>query len=58
MVQRALPEGVLEAGGRASGFVYFEPLDRDARTLTLAVQIVDAASGAVLGTAQIPFVAH
>lgn len=58
MVQRALPEGVLEAGGRASGFVYFEPLDRDARTLTLAVQIVDASSGTVLGTARIPFVAH
>src|SRR4029077_16065662 len=45
MVQRALPQGVLGAGGRASGFVYFEPLDRDARTLTLIVDIIDANSG-------------
>ncbi|MDB4874391.1 MAG: hypothetical protein JWM41_837 [Gemmatimonadetes bacterium] len=57
MVQRALPEGVLSPGGRASGFVYFEALHRDAKTLTLAVDVIDANTGAVLGTAQIPFVA-
>jgi len=37
-------------------FVYFESLDRDARTLTLTVEIVDAESNASLGTAKIPFV--
>jgi hypothetical protein len=58
MVQRALPEGVLEAGGRAQGFVYFEALDRDAGMLTLSVDIIDAHSGAVAGTARIPFRAH
>jgi hypothetical protein len=57
MVQRALPEGVLAPGGRAMGFVYFEALHRDAKTLTLAIDIVDASTGAVLGTARIPFVA-
>jgi hypothetical protein len=55
MVQRALPEGVLSPGGTVSGFVYFESLDRDARTLTLAVEIVDAETNASLGTARIPF---
>ena len=58
MVQRALPEGVLQAGGRAEGFVYFEALDRDAGTLTLNVDIVDAHSGETVGTARIPFRAH
>jgi len=58
MVQRALPEGVLSPGGRASGFVYFEPLDRDARTLTLAVDVINANNGARLGVVRIPFRAH
>jgi hypothetical protein len=56
MVQRALPEGVISAGGRAEGFVYFEAFHRGAKMLTLHVDIVDAVSGALLGTAQIPFV--
>jgi hypothetical protein len=58
MVQRALPEGVLEAGGRAGGFVYFEALHRDAQTLTLSVDVVDAATNAPVGTARIPFIAR
>ena len=56
MVQRALPEGVISPGGRAEGFVYFESFHRDTKTLTLNVDIVDATSGNLLGTAQIPFV--
>jgi hypothetical protein len=48
--------GVLEAGGRAAGFVYFEALHKDARSLTLSVDIVDAGSKASVGTANIPFV--
>ncbi len=55
MVQRALPEGVISTGGHAEGFVYFEAFHRGAKMLTLNVDIVDAVSGAVLGTAQIPF---
>lgn len=58
MVQRALPEGVLSPAGSASGFVYFEPLDRDAKMVTLTVDIVNAETSAVLGTASIPFVAQ
>jgi len=55
MVQRALPEGVLSPKGHAEGFVYFEALHRDARTLTLAVNLIDAESGAAIGTAEIAF---
>ena len=57
MVQRALPEGVIAPGGHAGGFVYFEAFHRGAKTLTLNVDVVDAVTGAVLGTAQIPFMA-
>jgi hypothetical protein len=56
MVQRALPEGVLQPGGTAMGFVYFQRLDRDARTLTLDVDLADAQTGASIGSARIPFV--
>ncbi|HTE46103.1 MAG TPA: hypothetical protein VK636_12705 [Gemmatimonadaceae bacterium] len=58
MVQRALPEGVLSPGGHATGFVYFEALHRDAKTLTLTVDIVDASTGELVNTAHIPFVAN
>jgi len=57
MVQRALPEGVISPSGRAEGFVYFEAFKRGAKMLTLNVDVVDAVTGAVLGTAQIPFMA-
>ncbi|MDB4917137.1 MAG: hypothetical protein JWM95_4781 [Gemmatimonadetes bacterium] len=56
MVQRALPEGVLAPGGRAMGFVYFEAMDKDARTVTLAVRLTDAQTNSSIGTASIPFV--
>jgi len=58
MIQRALPEGVIEPGGHAMGFIYFQQLDRDAGTLTLTFDVVDGRSGASPGTIRIPFVAH
>jgi hypothetical protein len=57
MVQRALPEGVLAPGGRASGFIYFEALHRDARVVTLAIDVVNPATRAAVGVVRIPFVA-
>lgn len=57
MVSRALPEGPLPAGATAGGFVYFKSFRRGERLLTLRVDIIDAASSAVLGTVTIPFVA-
>src|SRR5262249_4180132 len=56
MVQRALPEGVLSPGGKAGGFVYFQALHPDARSLTLSVEMVDAVTGETLATTRIPFV--
>jgi len=58
MVQRALPEGVLSPGGTAAGFVYFEALDRDAGTVTLSFDVVDAQTDTAVGTARVPFVAR
>jgi hypothetical protein len=56
MVQRALPEGVLEPGGKVSGFVYFEHVDEDIPRFDFKFEIVDADSNRPVGTASIPFV--
>ncbi len=58
MLQRALNEGAIEPGGAAGGFVYFKKIRRGEQILTLHVDIIDQASGNVVGTAKIPFVAH
>lgn len=58
MVQRALPEGVINPGATAGGFVYFKAFHRGERVFTLRADIVDEASGAVLGTVRIPFLAN
>ncbi len=55
MIARALPEGVLEPGGSVDGLLYFEgisPLDDHA---TLVAELVNAESGAVMGTVRVPF---
>jgi hypothetical protein len=49
-----LPEGVLQPGGRASGYVYFQrATDRSSRLL-LTWQGADGNTGAPLGTAPLP----
>ena len=55
MVQKALPEGVVEPGGRVSGFLYFEEV-RDVERASFAAQLVDAGTGQRFGTIRIPFV--
>jgi hypothetical protein len=42
MVQKALPEGVLEPGGRITGFVYFETGNFDPDRGTFAADLIDA----------------
>jgi len=54
VVQKALPEGVLEPGGRITGFLYFENL-HDAQTAHFTADFVDASSGARFGRIDIPF---
>lgn len=57
----AVPEGVIEPDGQLSGFLYFRPVDPDARSLTFRATVVavhDGASttgGRVLGEAVLPF---
>lgn len=55
MLERALPEGVLEPGGTVSGFLYFQQVAREA-AVTLEVQLVDAETQAPFGVARLPFV--
>lgn len=42
MVQKALPEGVLEPGGRITGFLYFETANFDPDRGTFAADLIDA----------------
>ena len=58
MLQRALPEGAIQPGGTAGGFVYFKRFRRGEQVLTLRVNIVDETSGEIVGTAKIPFVTN
>ncbi len=57
MVEKALPEGVLESGGTVSGYLYFNDVDRE-RAVTFDAEVVNAETGASLGTVRIPFTAH
>ena len=54
MVQKALPEGVLEPGGRITGFLYFQGLDH-ARTVRLVADFVNAKNDEKFGGISIPF---
>jgi hypothetical protein len=54
MVQRALPEGVLEPAGRITGFLYFEGLE-SSNTVRFVVDLVDASTGTTFGSITIPF---
>lgn len=55
MVQKALPEGVLEAGGKVTGFLYFEDIDvGDDDTATFTTDLVNASTGETVGAIRIP----
>ena len=56
MLSRALPEGVIDPGGRVDGFVYFEKIDGDPKRAMLQARITDAATERELEQATIPFV--
>lgn len=57
MVQFALPQQTLEPGGRISGFLYFDRVDRPASRIDLTFDLVDARTGERFGAVGIPFVA-
>lgn len=52
----ALPEGVLEPGGRVEGWIYFERLPDEVRQAQLRVDLDDARTGRTLNEVRVPFV--
>lgn len=57
MVRRALPEGVLEPGGKITGYLFFEHIGDDARRARLHFDLVGAVSEGELGSLDVPLVA-
>ncbi|MFP2933576.1 hypothetical protein ACLESO_52235 [Pyxidicoccus sp. 3LG] len=55
MLQKALPEGTLQAGGHVQGFLYFPNVSRRERQVVLQARLFDADTGEALGTLDIPF---
>lgn len=53
MLQQALPEGVLQPGGSAAGFLYFNHLRQPGPT-TFFAQLVQADTRALIGVARVP----
>jgi hypothetical protein len=56
MLQRALPEGRIEAGGSVEGFLYFEKVSPEAKHVELRMDIHNAERGRGMGTLEIPFI--
>jgi len=54
MLEEALPEGVVEDGGRIAGFIFFQQTGKESQ-VQLQFQAHDAKSGQVLGTGSVPF---
>lgn len=55
MLQRALPEGVLETGGVVSGFVYFPGIGANVNQVNVRADLMNAETGQRLTTLAIPF---
>lgn len=53
---RALPEGVVGAGGEVEGFIYFEHVGADMPRVEFRGELVNADTGRAVGTVTIPFV--
>lgn len=56
MLEEALPEGVVEDGGRVAGFIYFQQTTSKESQVQLQFEVHDAKTGEVLGTGSVPFV--
>ncbi|MCD6680992.1 MAG: hypothetical protein LT102_10120 [Burkholderiaceae bacterium] len=55
MLQRAMPEGVLQPGGQVTGFVYFPGVDDDIEQVRLRVDLAAADDGKRHARLMIPF---
>ena len=56
MVREVLPEGVIDPGGRVSGFLYFERVDPASARVRFRADLADARTGEQFGEITIPFV--
>ena len=56
MIQRALPEGAIDPGGRIAGFVYFEEIPKHTKAVTFVAALVEAGTSTEFGVVRIPFV--
>ncbi len=56
MLELAIPEGVLDAGGKVSGFLYFPKVDPKVKQVTFAGNLVGAKTQIEFGELEIPFV--
>lgn len=55
MLRRAMPEGVVQEGGRLNGFLYLQRLKEDVPRVTFVATLVDARTGQAFGRIEIPF---
>jgi hypothetical protein len=60
MLRRVIPEGVIQSQGSVSGFLYFEHVDEDLAQarLDFHAELVDAETGEMFATINIPFIAN
>jgi hypothetical protein len=56
MLRKAIPEGVLNAGGKVSGYLYFQLIPPDTTSLDLQATLVDANTHQQFGMLDVPFV--
>lgn len=56
MLERALPEGRIEAGGSAEGFLYFEKVSPEVNRVEFRMDLHNAERGREMGTLEIPFI--
>jgi hypothetical protein len=55
MLEMAIPEGVIDAGGTLSGFLYFPDLDDELQRIVFKANLSGAREGKQLATLQVPF---
>jgi hypothetical protein len=55
MLERALPEGVIEPGGRVTGFVYFPTIANDLDHVTFEASLSDGPDGERFAMLAVPF---
>jgi hypothetical protein len=56
MIEKVLPEGVLESQARVAGFLYFEEVPQDVGWVEFTARLVAARTGRPVATLAIPFV--